>query len=814
MKTITSLAWSNIKNSRLRSIMIAVSIVISTLLLTVIGVFGYGLITVNKQNAEEWYGGYYGVYKNVNDDHIVELERHSEFDKIGKMAILGMVEAEKKDLILSQLDQQAIAMNNLNQMLAEGHYPEQQNEIAAPEEFFAALGYQDVKIGDEVTVSYRMNLQTPFAPDSFIISGIIKLPERDFTVSSFSGYVSEAYYQKMVPARSRSYNVFFTLDQSVEMTSRTGQAVMEELAAKCGIDKSDVDDNSIYLMWKLDPGTDMIIACICVGLIVVFFSALVIYNIFQVGIVQKINEYGKVKALGATKKQMKQVVFREGMMLAATAVPLGMISGYIVTLFTFEAMLKIFDASKLVNSMNRVSLFCLPILILVAATAFATVWIALKKPMKIVARISPVEAMRYQESSKSKQGIRKGMTTLDVKGMTLANMAGNKRRTISTIISMGLSCVLFVVIANLLGNLDIEYAARDLVPHGQFQIVLDYSINDEAYPENNLDDILKSNPLNAGLVEKIKQIPQVTDIVLRHDLPVTLRQGNGTAEETKMAVTVLSREDFERKTEEGGSLGQLDYDRISKENAVVFGYSDSLLHYGFELGQQLKFQIFDGKQSLDFDTALTGAVGSGGAHFIITEDTFRNLGLSEDTLSYVWVDCTEKDWPVVEEELGKLVMGINYIELTTYRNVYAQFEAQLMILVKGGYLVCILIAVISFMNMANTIITSIITRKQEFGVLQAIGMTNRQLNHSLQMEGLFFSLGTIIVSMVIGAPAGYLLFSRLKETGFVGLYHYHFPIVPILTMVAVLLVMQLILSYMLSRNVKKESLVERIRYQG
>ena len=40
------------------------------------------------------------------------------------------------------------------------------------------------------------------------------------------------------------------------------------------------------------------------------FSVVVIYNIFQVGIVNKIQEYGKIKALGATKKQMKQLIFR------------------------------------------------------------------------------------------------------------------------------------------------------------------------------------------------------------------------------------------------------------------------------------------------------------------------------------------------------------------------------------------------------------------------------------------------------------------------------------------------------------------------
>ena len=38
------------------------------------------------------------------------------------------------------------------------------------------------------------------------------------------------------------------------------------------------------------------------------------------------------------------------------------------------------------------------------------------------------------------------------------------------------------------------------------------------------------------------------------------------------------------------------------------------------------------------------------------------------------------------------------------------------------------VGLIGFMNMANTMIMNITTKKQEYGVLQAVGMTNKQLN--------------------------------------------------------------------------------------
>ncbi len=60
------------------------------------------------------------------------------------------------------------------------------------------------------------------------------------------------------------------------------------------------------------------------------FSVVVIYNIFQVGIANKIQEYGKIKALGATKKQMKQLIFREGMFLTIFSIPVGLLLGFLI----------------------------------------------------------------------------------------------------------------------------------------------------------------------------------------------------------------------------------------------------------------------------------------------------------------------------------------------------------------------------------------------------------------------------------------------------------------------------------------------------
>ena len=77
----------------------------------------------------------------------------------------------------------------------------------------------------------------------------------------------------------------------------------------------------------------------------------------------------------------------------------------------------------------------------------------------------------------------------------------------------------------------------------------------------------------------------------------------------------------------------------------------------------------------------------------------------------------------------------------------------------------LLVGLIAFMNMANTMIISIVTRKRELGVMQALGMTNSQMNSMLRSEGIFFTAGSILVSLLVGMPAGYALFCYGRDHG-------------------------------------------------
>ena len=161
-----------------------------------------------------------------------------------------------------------------------------------------------------------------------------------------------------------------------------------------------------------------------------------------------------------------------------------------------------------------------------------------------------------------------------------------------------------------------------------------------------------------------------------------------------------------------------------------------------------------------------------------------------------------------------MISNTSHIKMDTYHAQlqYAEYTSRMMKL--GCYLFMAIVGLIGFMNLANTMIINITTKKQEYGVLQAVGMTNKQLNLSLQIQGLIFTVGTICVALAAGLPLGYALFSYAKHNGMFGMNVYHVPLIPILVMILLVGILQIVLSCVLSSNLKKETLVERIRYQG
>lgn len=809
--SIARLAFSNNIQNKTRSIFVTVSICFTMMLLVIVSSYGYGMLRSQKVNAGLSSGSHYGYIKRADAKQISQMELRGEFDEIGLMALTALTQ---NDGAMYYADETALAFNNMQNRLAEGAYPEKGNEIAAGAAFLKECGVSDPKVGDKVRLQRRFNMETPFEAEEYTISGLVK--ENEVGTGIYRAvFVSKEYFEHSVPRQEREYNAYFSLAPFVEINTDNAEEVIKELAVLVGADEKNVNVNKGYLNWYLNAGYETITVCALIIGCIVLFSVLVIYNIFQVGIVQKIREYGKLRAIGATKHQMRKLIFLEGMYMTVIGIPIGLILGIVTASLSFDWLMRLERVYRPAGY-TFVSPISPAIVFLAAVICFLTVCLALYRPIRLVSSVSPVEAVRYQEGStvKHSRSTRRGKRQMRVFDLTLANLAAQKKRTVMTIITMGLSCTLFVVIANLGGNLDTEYDARKQVEFGDFQIELDYSIGDKAYPENNLDAILKNNPLDQEFLNELRALDGVARVDTQRILCAQLLDKNGQASEKSYSVLVLDRETFEKELKEGGGEGDFSYDSVSQNSGIVWGMRYFMEEEGIVRGDSKKILLTDGIQEKTMEAQVAGSFGMASADWIITEETYRSLGFAGDPIYKVWISCERKTEASVEGQIRTLLENKEHLEMKTYADVLSTSKTAVGMMKLFAYVLSGMIAVISFLNMANTLVVSAVTRRQEFGLMQAIGMTNAQLNASLQDEGLLFTVGTVAVSMLVGIPCGYGLFRYGKAEQMFGLNQYHLPVRELLVMAIFLALFQTVLSFVLTRSVKRESVIERIRYHG
>lgn len=95
-------------------------------------------------------------------------------------------------------------------------------------------------------------------------------------------------------------------------------------------------------------------------------------------------------------------------------------------------------------------------------------------------------------------------------------------------------------------------------------------------------------------------------------------------------------------------------------------------------------------------------------------------------------------------------------------------------------------------------------------MLQAIGLSKKQLVKMLCYEGSIYSVSTTLVTLVLGTGLGFLSVQAVVKT-MNPYFCYSFPWLVVLMYSAILLIVQFILISYTTGNLKKRSLVEQIR---
>lgn len=818
MKMTTRVAYCNMRHYKSKNILIGIAIILTTLLLFVIPSIGKDMVEVNFAVINKIYPTWHALYRNVDESTVMKLAAHHDVKTYGLRSDAGYMNLEDATVSMMYMDRTGMELYKVK--LKEGQLPQKENDIVVSKGILEALG-QNGKIGDTITVPYQIlkddGLDYTKEKD-FRICGFLADNESSKEQKQYTSLVSEAFLKAEIPVEQVKYRFLLQVNGQKGNTTADYTETIQNIARQFGISEDDMNINKEYLAANyVDPATIPVIVGIM--LIVVLAGIITIYSVYYVSMNQRVREFGKLKAIGATKRQLRQIVLREGMGVALFAIPIGLLIGTVavkVVLLQFvehakDSNVLITEAYKVVAK-GEVQLYYWWIYLLAIAVTLCTVYLSLMKPMRMAAKVSEIEAMRYQGGSKRQKSSRKGYQFLNIGRLTKRNLAENKKKSTITIVSMAVTGIFVMMVATVLSCANPMESAKSTIV-GQYEISPIVESGNKEHPEYEWAEVQKNNPLNEGLKQQIEEL----DGVERVDVFTALKVSGGPFEE-KIGTEFINGvpEEYAEELKKGITEGNVTYEELKSGDKVIL--DRALLHWypDIKVGDKLKLNIHDGDNTFqkEIEVAAIGEYGTGLTNYnclIMAKEGAEKLTINNSS-SYFQV-IADKDYDeALEASLQAIVDGSGRLQMRTWKNEYDTWENAIQMTRGACYAFIIILAAISIMNLINTMINSVHVRKKELGMMQAIGMSDRQLMKMLQLEGIFYTVGTLIISIGVGSLAGYPLFLYAKRTGMFDVSTYHYPVTAAIIIILTLFVIQMLLAIFIAKSVRKDSLIERIRF--
>lgn len=818
MKMTTRVAYCNMRHYKSKNILIGIAIILTTLLLFVIPSIGKDMVEVNFAVINKIYPTWHALYRNVDESTVMKLAAHHDVKTYGLRSDAGYMNLEDATVSMMYMDRTGMELYKVK--LKEGQLPQKENDIVVSKGILEALG-QNGKIGDTITVPYQIlkddGLDYTKEKD-FRICGFLADNESSKEQKQYTSLVSEAFLKAEIPVEQVKYRFLLQVNGQKGNTTADYTETIQNIARQFGISEDDMNINKEYLAANyVDPATIPVIVGIM--LIVVLAGIITIYSVYYVSMNQRVREFGKLKAIGATKRQLRQIVLREGMGVALFVIPIGLLIGTVavkVVLLQFvehakDSNVLITEAYKVVAK-GEVQLYYWWIYLLAIAVTLCTVYLSLMKPMRMAAKVSEIEAMRYQGGSKRQKSSRKGYQFLNIGRLTKRNLAENKKKSTITIVSMAVTGIFVMMVATVLSCANPMESAKSSIV-GQYEISPIVESGNKEHPEYEWAEVQKNNPLNEGLKQQIEEL----DGVERVDVFTALKVSGGPFEE-KIGTEFINGvpEEYAEELKKGITEGNVTYEELKSGDKVIL--DRALLHWypDIKVGDKLKLNIHDGDNTFqkEIEVAAIGEYGSGLTNYnclIMAKEGAEKLTINNSS-SYFQV-IADKDYDeALEASLQAIVDGSGRLQMRTWKNEYDTWENAIQMTRGACYAFIIILAAISIMNLINTMINSVHVRKKELGMMQAIGMSDRQLMKMLQLEGIFYTVGTLIISIGVGSLAGYPLFLYAKRTGMFDISTYHYPVTAAIIIILTLFVIQMLLAIFIAKSVRKDSLIERIRF--
>ena len=872
MDLLKKLTIKNLKLNKKRTIVTIIGIMLSVALITAVASMYNSCITslVKYETYEK--GDFHVVFYNVPIEETKTLKNNRKISEVFLTQDVGYANLENskneyKPYAFIKAFTKA-SLENLSVKLSEGRLPENEDEIVIPTHLKTngriALNVGDtitLNVGTRVSNGIELNQNDEFNKDSqekiinttsktYKIVGIIERPASNIENYSAPGYTfitllndenilgkADAYC-KYTKEGSKDYiNVtanILSINEDDFGKFEKGKFDSEEefnkIANEVSKSKYNYNINSYLIILETDPlnnnavgglGTVVIITC---G-IIVFTSVFCIKNSFDISIAEKTKQYGTLKSVGATKKQIRKNVFFEATILGLIGIPLGLLLG----VFASSILILIsnsFIGDMLAKGLKLVLSFSWISYAVAIGLGIITIYLSALRSARKASKISPIESIRNSNEIKIKsKKIKSPKIIKKLFGIggeiSYKNLKRNKKKYRTTVISITVSVFVFIALSYFM-SLAFDQIKEELK-------LKDYNL--WLLIDDNNDEQLEQKVIETTRLENIKNytISKYDNCYITNskysDEYKEFMNGTSAKEEdifdSNINVKTVNNEQYKEYIKKLG----LNYEKMKNKailiNNIRVGKYDeeknkyiqkNIKMFEYKENETINCKTSDDKQ-FDVEIGIITDIlpfgleePSNYALMIVSNDIYEKYFKSNEIMIYY--DSSNPD--KLQDDIDELLKCYNY-NINNIAENARMLEKVFTLVGIFLYGFIIVITLIGVTNIFNTITTNMELRKPEFAMLKSVGMTTKEFNKMIRLETVFMGIKSLLFSIPIGIGLSYLMYSALGTNQTL---KFTIPIKSIIiAIVTVFLLITCIMKYSIGK-IKKQNTIETIRNEN
>jgi putative ABC transport system permease protein len=855
MNIFNKVTLQSMKQSRTRTIVTVIGVVLSAAMITAVAIFGVSLLNYMANGAAQRYGGWHVKFEVVDSSFKAKQASNDKvantatFENIGYAKLDGGINSNKPYLFIAGFNEKTF--DALPIMLLSGRLPKSSGEIVVSGSVMTKGGVQ-FKVGDTLTLAvgsrtngnkklgqsdpYTAGSETlvPKANRTYTVVGICQTPH--FEEDSAPGYT-------IITAADAANTAD---DLSLFVTLKNPREAHAYAKSTAGSHAYILNNDVLRWMGLSDDSGDKVFNSLLysvggiVVLIIMIGSIFLIYNSFNISLNERTHQFGILSSVGATAKQLCHSVLFEGLCIGAIGIPIGVLVsigsiGLVISVVAKNFGNILYDNVPLTLTVSA------PAIVSAAAVSLTTILISAYIPAKKAANTPVMECIRQTNEVKVEaKAVKTSKLAQRIYGLegtlALKSFKRNKKRYHSIVLSLVLSIVLFISTSAFVTDLkqaseqakeattyDIGFGTQDMddskmlqlydklktadgVTKSSYQVVRKYTctVHTDKLSNDYWTSIgAHSTDKTVDLPIKIQFLDDSTYLKIVQGLGLPAEEYSG---QNAKLIAVAKMQDSSNRAE---GVSQLkDMFTSSSLNGTVTPNTNGKPNAAY--GKNVSITCVN--TILPDVPPMTGTSEKRPYTFsVMAPYSLKEKLAPSDTSSDIMVKgmtFQSKDPSQSTAEMKAMIQGAgmkaSYIILNT-SEILDQNRNMIFIANVFAYTFIILISLIAVANVFNTISTNIKLRRRELAMLRSVGMSDRDFNKMMRFECAFYGMRALLVGLPLAIIFSWLIYKGIDGINFV------LPWSSIgISVFSVLLVIFVTMMYAVSK-IKKENIIDALR---